>query len=221
MPYARFVDGRFRGTTDEIIQWASLQVGVSTRGAAGGRHGRVLVAPVGGRRQRRFVRPLPGPAAIPLLGRVPDRARLDRVQRRLLRGDPARLLRRQDGMAEHRRARPRLSGRRPLGKRRRLVCGTVVDRSGEGSTSTTVRHRLRRAHLAQRRASERQRSRRPRSGGQGVDEVDELLRVAKRGAVAEQDQLRLERGQLARRAPVLGRVGGQVRLRLVQARESR
>lgn len=27
MPYARFVDGRFRGTTDEIIQWAALKWG--------------------------------------------------------------------------------------------------------------------------------------------------------------------------------------------------
>ncbi len=27
MPYARFVDGRFRGTTDEIIQWASYKWG--------------------------------------------------------------------------------------------------------------------------------------------------------------------------------------------------
>lgn len=27
MPYARFVDGRFRGTTDEIIQWASRKWG--------------------------------------------------------------------------------------------------------------------------------------------------------------------------------------------------
>lgn len=30
MPYKRFVDGRFRGTTDEIIQWASLKWGIDT-----------------------------------------------------------------------------------------------------------------------------------------------------------------------------------------------
>ncbi|MCO5315217.1 MAG: hypothetical protein M9938_03515 [Solirubrobacterales bacterium] len=30
MPYRRFVDGRFRGTTDEIIQWASLKWGINT-----------------------------------------------------------------------------------------------------------------------------------------------------------------------------------------------
>lgn len=30
MPYARFVDGRFRGTTDEIIQWASHKWGINT-----------------------------------------------------------------------------------------------------------------------------------------------------------------------------------------------
>ena len=30
MPYARFVNGRFRGTTDEIIQWASYKWGIDT-----------------------------------------------------------------------------------------------------------------------------------------------------------------------------------------------
>lgn len=30
MPYKRFVDGRFKGTTDEIIQWASLKWGIDT-----------------------------------------------------------------------------------------------------------------------------------------------------------------------------------------------
>jgi hypothetical protein len=30
MPYARFVDGRFRGTTNEIIQWAALKWGIDT-----------------------------------------------------------------------------------------------------------------------------------------------------------------------------------------------
>jgi len=30
MPYARFVDGRFRGTTDEIIQWAAHKWGINT-----------------------------------------------------------------------------------------------------------------------------------------------------------------------------------------------
>jgi hypothetical protein len=30
MPYARFVDGRFKGTTDEIIQWASYKWGIDT-----------------------------------------------------------------------------------------------------------------------------------------------------------------------------------------------
>ncbi len=30
MPYRRFVDGRFKGTTDEIIQWASLKWGIDT-----------------------------------------------------------------------------------------------------------------------------------------------------------------------------------------------
>ncbi len=28
MPYARFVDGRFRGTTDEIIRWAAIKWGL-------------------------------------------------------------------------------------------------------------------------------------------------------------------------------------------------
>lgn len=31
MPYKRFVDGRFRGTTDEIIQWAAHKWGINTR----------------------------------------------------------------------------------------------------------------------------------------------------------------------------------------------
>ena len=31
MPYARFVDGRFKGTTDEIIQWAAHKWGIDTR----------------------------------------------------------------------------------------------------------------------------------------------------------------------------------------------
>ena len=31
MPYARFVDGRFRGTTDEIIQWAARKWGFPPR----------------------------------------------------------------------------------------------------------------------------------------------------------------------------------------------
>ncbi|HMT05286.1 MAG TPA: hypothetical protein PKD76_07070 [Solirubrobacterales bacterium] len=30
MPYKRFVNGRFRGTTDEIIQWSSLKWGIDT-----------------------------------------------------------------------------------------------------------------------------------------------------------------------------------------------
>jgi hypothetical protein len=30
MPYARFVDGRFKGTTDEIIQWAAHKWGINT-----------------------------------------------------------------------------------------------------------------------------------------------------------------------------------------------
>lgn len=30
MPYKRFVNGRFRGTTDEIIQWAALKWGLDT-----------------------------------------------------------------------------------------------------------------------------------------------------------------------------------------------
>lgn len=30
MPYRRYVDGRFRGTTDEIIQWASHKWGINT-----------------------------------------------------------------------------------------------------------------------------------------------------------------------------------------------
>jgi hypothetical protein len=30
MPYAGYVDGRFRGTTDEIIQWASRKWGINT-----------------------------------------------------------------------------------------------------------------------------------------------------------------------------------------------
>ncbi len=30
MPYARFVDGRYRGTTDEIIQWAAHKWGINT-----------------------------------------------------------------------------------------------------------------------------------------------------------------------------------------------
>jgi hypothetical protein len=30
MPYARYVDGRFRGTTDEIIQWAAHKWGIDT-----------------------------------------------------------------------------------------------------------------------------------------------------------------------------------------------
>lgn len=30
MPYKRFVNGRFRGTTDEIIQWAALKWGIDT-----------------------------------------------------------------------------------------------------------------------------------------------------------------------------------------------
>ncbi|MBN8867991.1 MAG: hypothetical protein J0H98_10600 [Solirubrobacterales bacterium] len=30
MPYKRFVNGRFKGTTDEIIQWASLKWGIDT-----------------------------------------------------------------------------------------------------------------------------------------------------------------------------------------------
>ena len=43
-----------------------------------------------------------------------------------------RLLRRQDGMAEHRRAWTRLSAGRRVGKRRGLVCRPVVDRPGQG-----------------------------------------------------------------------------------------
>jgi hypothetical protein len=31
MPYARFVNGRFRGTTDEIVQWASYKWGFNPR----------------------------------------------------------------------------------------------------------------------------------------------------------------------------------------------
>ena len=31
MPYARFVNGRFRGTTDEIIQWAAYKWGFDPR----------------------------------------------------------------------------------------------------------------------------------------------------------------------------------------------
>ena len=31
MPYKRFVDGRFKGTTDEIIQWAAHKWGINTR----------------------------------------------------------------------------------------------------------------------------------------------------------------------------------------------
>jgi hypothetical protein len=31
MPYARFVDGRFRGTTDEILQWAARKWGLPVR----------------------------------------------------------------------------------------------------------------------------------------------------------------------------------------------
>lgn len=30
MPYARYVDGRFKGTTDEIIQWAAHKWGINT-----------------------------------------------------------------------------------------------------------------------------------------------------------------------------------------------
>jgi hypothetical protein len=30
MPYARFVNGRFKGTTDEIIQWAAYKWGINT-----------------------------------------------------------------------------------------------------------------------------------------------------------------------------------------------
>ena len=68
MPYAGHVNGRFRGTTDEIIQWSAykwgFRAGVLRAVAAVG----VLVASVGGRGQRRFVRALPGSPAISLLG---------------------------------------------------------------------------------------------------------------------------------------------------------
>jgi hypothetical protein len=45
------------------------KVGISTEGAAGRGDRRVLLAPVGAGRQRRFIRPLPGAASLPLLGR--------------------------------------------------------------------------------------------------------------------------------------------------------
>src|SRR5262249_59239381 len=50
--------------------------------------------------------------------------------------------------------------------------------------------------------------------------VEEVLGVWDGGAMAEEDDLRLERRQLACGAAVLDRVGGQVRLRLVEAGES-
>ena len=52
---------------------------------------------------------------------------------------------------------------------------------------------------------------------EAVDELDELARVPNRGAVPEEDELRLEGSELFRRAAVLSGVRGQVGLRLVQA----
>ncbi len=57
-------------------------------------------------------------------------------------------------------------------------------------------------------------------GRQTLDELDELARVADRGAVSEEDELRLEGRQALGRTAVLHRVGGQVRLRLVEPRKA-
>ena len=84
------------------------QVGLPAGPAARGRDRRVVVADEHGRRRRRLVRALPGPAALPLrragVRAVPRRRR---VQRRLLRRDPALLLRRPPDVAEHRGGRER------------------------------------------------------------------------------------------------------------------
>ena len=78
------------------------------------------------------------------------------------------------------------------------------------------------AELRGRARRPRRRGRRGRrvSPGSASHEVDELLRVAQRRPVAEQDELRLERAEPLRRAAVLGRVGGEVRASAGAARGS-
>src|SRR3954470_22560824 len=92
---------------------------------------RVVVAHEHGRRQRRLVRALPGPAAVPLhragVRAVPRRRR---AQRRLLRRHPALVLRRKAALAQHGvgRERQAVPPRRPVGLGRRVVLGPVVER---------------------------------------------------------------------------------------------
>ena len=102
MPYARSVTGRFTGTTDEVIQWAARKWGLKPDLLRGVDDGRVVVADEHARRQRRLVQALPGPPPLPLhRARVPGVPRRRGAQRGLLRRDPARVLRREAGLAEH------------------------------------------------------------------------------------------------------------------------
>ena len=107
------------------------QVGPQAGPAARGRDRRVVVADEHGGRQRRLVRPLPGPAAVPLhRARVRAVPRRRRAQRRLLRRHPALLLRRQAALAQHRR-RPRTAS--PTAA---ATCGPRSARGSRGAGGT-------------------------------------------------------------------------------------
>ena len=115
MPDAKFVNGRYKGTTDNIIEWAAYKWCLDQE---------VLraVAVVESWWEMSVVGDNGDPFGLYQVRRpfhcwegMLDRPPLHRLERRLLRRHHPRLLRRPDALAQHRRTRQGLHPRRPLG----------------------------------------------------------------------------------------------------------
>ena len=126
MPYARYVNGRFEGTTDEIIQWGAYKWGLDEDLLR-------AVAVVESWWQMEAVGDNGDSFGLYQVRRPYHCWDECNIARRFTAfnadyygGDHPRLLRRQDGMAEHGRARSRLRCRRHPGLGRRLVLGPLV-----------------------------------------------------------------------------------------------
>ena len=146
-PYSHWVTGRFRGTTDEVIQWAAAKWGLAPDlvRAVAAKETWWRMSHVGDNGDSfglfQVRRPFHCRGTLRLRALPPRRG----AQRRLLGLDHPLLLRRQADVAEHRRGQRRaLRGRRPVGLDRGVVLGALARRGRRGYVAAVKDYMARR-----------------------------------------------------------------------------